>query len=408
MSGAVHAVHLAERVICGAASALAALLLAAACGTGTDGKPVAPPTTPGPAPPPPVVRAVAEVWTWPSDARGYVVGERIWVVLRSSETTKVEGSPRLAIEIGEHVRLADFSPWVEDDFPPERPSWLQRFEYEVGRDDADADGISIQADALDGSDGSLLNAAGMEVKVAIHAVVAKRLDDPAQVAPGEPLGTHRVIGWPELRACTDQRQRALEYSWSYVRLVDEWHPDRPIRFLVDADPIIAGGLRIGRPDFLEAQVLQPLRDMARRLEERLGYAVMESPDAGPGGAGNTVSVSWRDFVYWPPWAEEQCGPLGAPWNAQGDPPAVFLNRPIFDPEAQCWPYERSRRRETIIHELAHTFGMGHAEGYSNYVAEDLAMSRELTAMIGEESDAFLLVEDLDNIGCVFPHPDLPR
>ena len=39
--------------------ALAALLLAAACGTGTDGKPVAPPTTPEPPAGPPTVRAVA-------------------------------------------------------------------------------------------------------------------------------------------------------------------------------------------------------------------------------------------------------------------------------------------------------------------------------------------------------------
>ena len=50
--------------------ALAALLLAAGCGPGTDGKPVAPPTAPEPpAPPPtrpPVVRMVAEVWAQPS------------------------------------------------------------------------------------------------------------------------------------------------------------------------------------------------------------------------------------------------------------------------------------------------------------------------------------------------------
>ena len=42
------------------------------------------------------------------------------------------------------------------------------------------------------------------------------------------------------------------------------------------------------------------------------------------------------------------------------------------------------------------------------VPEDLAISEPLT--LGPESarDYFLLVEDLDNIGCVFPHPDFPR
>ena len=36
------------------------------------------------------------------------------------------------------------------------------------------------------------------------------------------------------------------------------------------------------------------------------------------------------------------------------------------------------------------------------------MSVPLTRIIGGDSDNFLMIEDLDNLGCVFPHPDFPR
>ena len=208
--------------------ALAALLLAAACGTGTDGKPVAPPTTPEPPAGPPTVQAVAALWSKPAIGDGYSVGERIRVVLDFElHTTTVEGSPRLAIQIGEHVRLADFSPWVEDDFPPERPSRLQRFEYWVGLLDQDQDGISIEADALDFSDGAIRGRGGGEIQVEIRAVNPQSRGHNL-ARPGDALDTHRVIGPPEPRVCTDERQRALE---RYTRpvLLDEWD-GTPFRF----------------------------------------------------------------------------------------------------------------------------------------------------------------------------------
>ena len=186
--------------------ALAALLLAAACGTGTDGKPVAP-TTPAPPAGPPTVRAVAELWSEPAADDGYSVDERIRVVLDfESQTTTVEGSPRLAIQIGEHVRLADFSPWVEDDFLPEWPSRLQRFEYRLGPLDQDQDGISIEADALDFSDGAIRDREGGEIRVEIRAVDPHGLGRNL-ARPGEALDTHRVIGPPEPRVCTDERSK---------------------------------------------------------------------------------------------------------------------------------------------------------------------------------------------------------
>ncbi len=232
--------------------------------------------------------------------------------------------------------------------------------------------------------------------------------DGQPVAPTAPRTAPEPAGPPPPAVCEDQRDRALAYSWAHTQVVHEWDPDRPIRFDVDAGPIIAGGLRIGRPNFLEEEVMQPLRDMARRLKERLGYSLME-PDAPPGDDSRTVTVQWRDGIWSPGWGSEICpAHVGSPWNAQGTPPAVFLNRHIFDPEVTCDPYAYSRDNEFIIHELTHVFGMGHSEVTVGFVPEDLAMSNPLTVMDGGESDYFLTLADVDNIGCVFPHPDLPR
>ena len=194
---------------------VALLLVAAGCGTGTDGKPVAPPTTPAPAPEPPppapTLRAVAQILSEPSGLEGYYGGDVIVVLVDFDSRTNVtvEGSPRLGIDIGEHVRFADFRPWP--DWP--RPRWGQRFRYEVAFDDLDADGIAIQADAIDFSDGAFVTEAGVEVEVEIRAVTPKHLDEsPSQVDPGEPLAAHAVIGRPDPRVCTTERETALGFG----------------------------------------------------------------------------------------------------------------------------------------------------------------------------------------------------
>ncbi len=343
---------------------LAALLLAAACGTGTDGKPVAPPTTPEPAPAPappgiPIVR-LAE--------RG--PGFLVW------EWDPVEGATGYQVVVS-----------LDDTPASERPpaEFTEDTTFRVG-------GIE----------------AGVPMRIYVRAI--------RETAGGQAEGSwsQYVVSWTNddlrpLMACTDQRERALIFRSGEPQVVREWQPDRPIRFRVDAGPIIEGGLRIVRPNFLEEEILGPLRDMARRLEERLGYPVMD-PDALPGGNDYTVTVRWRDHVWSPGWGEPQCpGHVGSPWNAQASPPATFMNRYFFDPEITCGGYVGHRDSETIIHELGHVFGMDHDPRVDEHTPPgSLAMSDPLTRIIGGDSDAFLLVEDLDNIGCVFPHPDFPR
>ena len=250
------------------------VLLGAACGSGTDGKPVVPPTTPAspappPAPPPPAPTVEAVIWLYAGSVEGYYVGERIRIVVEFEETTTVKGSPRLALQIGDRSRLADFSPWIEDDFPPERPSFLQRFDYEVRADDEDADGISIRADALDFSEGAFLNTAGVEIEVKITAVSPER-DSPNAVEPGEALNAHRVLGQPEPRICTDERERALNHS----RFINEWvgSPFRVDMVRNFPDPVTDADL---------VDLLDAVAHLDGKIQRQLGYRILEMGDVIP-------------------------------------------------------------------------------------------------------------------------------
>ena len=108
----------------------------------------------------------------PGTPDGFTVGEGVVILVDfdSRRNVSVEGNPRLAIEIGEHVRLADFLPWP--DWPPGRPQRGQQFEYRVRPDDLDVDGISIKADARDFSEGAFVSEEGVEITVDIRAVTS--------------------------------------------------------------------------------------------------------------------------------------------------------------------------------------------------------------------------------------------
>lgn len=342
-------------------ASIAWLIAAAGCGTGNDREPVAVPTMP--APPPPLNAPEAPTGVRVSDrGQNFVV----WTWDPVEGATAYEGHAFLESE----------------------PDDVTRFQTR---------GLTYRYEGL---------RAGELASLALRAVretPAGRVHGPW--AERSSVYTLQPTPGP-LAACGDQRDQALAYSFSgFPLVVQEWKPGRPIRFRVDAAAIIAGSMRIGQPEFLEDEVLQPLRDMARRLEERLGYPVMASPDAGPGGADHTVTVQWRNVVYGAGWARN-CPDIGTPWNAQASPPAVFMNRHIFDPDIACPYFTLHRDNHTIVHELAHVFGMVH---WGTYVGPHyLAMSKSLTRMVDGESEVFLKVEDLDNLGCVFPHPDFPR
>ena len=384
------------------------LLLGAACGTGTNGKPVAPTSPapesappPAPTPPPPTFEAV--VWLYADSAEGYYVGDWIRAVVESEQPTTVEGSPRLAIEIGEHVRLADFSPWVEDDFPPERPSFLQRFEYQVQADDEDADGISIAADALDFSDGAILSAAGVEIEVEITAAAPER-NSPNPVQPGEPLDTHRVIGQPEPRACTDERERALAFHGGPVP-VREW----------DGTPFRVDMIR-NFPDFVtEADLVDLLAAVGLvddKIEAQLGYRIVEMGDVIP--VPNGLPEGWntdeRRHRRTCPLPRERGQIQGFYMDGEnhGSPRAgAQANSACSDfcylrPGMERWREGREYDGVTL-HEIFHLLGFNHdlEVDPSSRGLGGVSMSKRLTRASGPDAEV-VLWSDIDALRCIFP------
>ncbi len=393
--------------------ALVALVIvaAASCGGGTDSKPVAPPTAPQAAPErppePPTVRAVVWVLSEPSDPGGYYTGEKIRVIADFEQPVSVVDSPRLAIEIGEHRRLADFLPWWEDNWPPERPSWRQRFEYEVGPDDADADGITIPPDAFDFSEGALLNRAGREVEIQISAIGPEH--SPSNpLDPGKDLVSHPVIGTAEPRACTDERERAENHS----RFVREW--DR-VPFRVD--------MIRNFPDVVTdadvVQLLEPVGLLADKIEEQIGYRIVEMgevipvPKGAPPGwnedeqefrrtcplprdSGQIQGFYMDDVNHGNPSTEGQansaCGsfsymaPLMVSWPCQGC--EVTGNGSDLD--------------GLTLHELFHVLGFVHFDDYDFLARGDgVPMSVPLTWTQGRGADSALW-PDIDLLRCIFP------
>ena len=346
----------------------------------------------------------------PSAPAGYHAGEKIVLIAVFAEPVSVTGSPRLAIEIGEHVRLATFSPWIEDDWPPARPSFNQRFEYEVAPDDADRDGISVSADAFDFSEGAFRNQADVEIEVEIYAVAPVR-DSPDPVNPGEPLDIHRVMGTPQPRACTNERQFALNFS-SFVR---EW----------DGTPFRVDMIR-NFPDVANEADLVELLDavglLADKIEDQLGYRILEMGDVIPVPEG--MRPGWNE--------DEQRFRRTCPLpRDRGQIHGFYMDdvnhgSPEADAQANCgssfsylqpfltyWPCRGCEDDRTpppynhfvdgvTHHEIFHVLGYIHTEDYDpDTTTVGVPMSWSLRGAQAPDAEAVLWA-DIDLLRCVFP------
>lgn len=241
----------------------------------------------GPPPPPPQeVEAVAQIVSRPSHPDGYITGERIIIVVESEEAASAEGLPRIKIAIGDYDRFADFQPAPEDDWLPERPSRRWRFEYTVAGDDLDQDGISLSATALMYRATFLVD--GSPVSVVITAVVSGDVSsDHVRAQPGENLFSHRITRPREPRVCTDERELATNFS----AFAAEWDG---IPFRVDMvrnfpDSVTEADVR---------DVFDVVGLLAERLEDQLGYPVIEPGDLIPVPAGTPQGWDRRPPVTW--------------------------------------------------------------------------------------------------------------
>ena len=100
-----------------------------------------------------------------SPARGdtYELGETVEVLVEFDGAVKATGNPQVALTIGKDTRLATFSGWGRDSL---------YFDYSVEEDDRDEDGISIPANALVFSGGTITAADGTTHADLAHPAVA--------------------------------------------------------------------------------------------------------------------------------------------------------------------------------------------------------------------------------------------
>ncbi len=360
-------------------------IVAAACGGGTDGQPVPPPMTPAPLSPETPARSVgAQVWL--RTGGGYYAGDKIVLQAFFEERVSVRGVPRLAIEVGDHVRLASYSPWVEEEIPPEQPFVRQRFAYEVVPEDDDRDGISIAADAFDFSHGALLDRAGLELEVEIHSVGAW-LFSPDPVSPGEALWSHYVTGTPRPRVCTNERERALSYNADSVLgppvLIEEWNGTP---FLFYFTPGYTEDDRQAAEHSLDL-----VEDFSERVKDQLGYSILEV-------GGWIENVEWSD-------EERDCS-----WRIARQITGIMDTETVARvgtgyARPKCALYlEWAGALEQgfgTVHELYHLFGFAHHPESSKPEparARGVSMSHRLTDG-GEHSATY---DDIDALRCIFP------
>ena len=197
-----------------------------------------------------------------------------------------EGLPRIRIAIGGYNRFADFQPAPADDWLPERPSRRWRFEYTVAGDDLDQDGISLSAAAVQCCASFLVD--GSPVAVVIRAVVSGDVSgDHVWAQPSENLFSHRITRPREPRVCADERELATNFS----AFAAEW----------DGSPFRVDMVRnfpnsVTKADVREVFDLVGL--LAERLEDQLGYPVIEPGELIPVPAGAPQSWDRMHPVTW--------------------------------------------------------------------------------------------------------------
>ena len=355
--------------------------------------------------------AWATVLWGPAIPPAYTVGETIQVsVSVDGLLTTVEGNPRLAIEIGGHVRLADFMPWVKRGILPNEPFGHQQFWYEVTLDDEDADGIAIHADALDFSEGSMFTEAGVEIAAAeIRGVTPDAFNRDVSVDPGEPMDLHRVMGTPAPRACANERRYAANFS-SFVR---EWD-GTPFRVdMIDNFPD-----HVTEADLLD--LLDAVGFLADKIEDQLGYRILEMGDVVP--VPNGMRAGWNEGPNL-----SLCGLPREPGQIHAFyTDHTLRSSPETDAWAHCsssisylqpfltyWPCQGCEDERTpppyghftdgvTLHEIFHVLGYIHTEDYEhNQTTRGVPMSWALRGAWGPEADA-VLYSDIDLLRCIFP------
>ena len=432
------------------------LLVAAACGTGTDGTPVAPPTTPAPRPAPPapapeptpvtgvkVVESgpdfVVLAWDPIPDATRYQIlvdqnesGE--WDEHYSSEPSfRLEGlEPGAFMRIVVRVREIAGVPvsWPPSDpvlFPESWPVHVTGIHAaEVGPDfvlwawdplpGAHKYQARIYPDAgyewyaeTDIREPMLL-LDGLEPASAVKITV-RAIGDSPEGSVAWPWSAYFVAETlpPALRQCADERRRAIRFS----EFVLEWD-GTPFRVdMID-----------NFPDYVTVDALAAMLGavglLADKIEDQLGYRVLEMGEVVPVPAGlppdwNKDPRAYRRNCWLPRDRGQIYGfyldgiyDSNPRAGAQAHPPcgAFTYLQPgverLLDTDTGQWPCaDRGCSFDGgTMHEMFHVLGYRHID--DDDPDRGIAMSRALDDSTGIPGAQSVTWADMDALRCIFP------
>jgi len=213
----------------------------------------------------------------------------------------------------------------------------------------------------------------------------------------------------EVLICSDERERAGNFS---RLLVHEWD-GTPFRVdMVDTFPDEA------MPRIAE-RLLEPVEDLADRIEDQLGYRILEGGEVLPPPPG------------WPP-TERQLSEWRCPPREPGQIQGLYVDRSVGGTDGSAWlPCVAFRYHPAAVtngglvnpgartgydafvdgvtfHEIFHVLGFTHPEDVEMLSRGiGVPMSYPLRWTLYPDADS-VFRQDIDALGCVFPHPDFPR
>ena len=271
--------------------------------------------------PPSLLQARVSIYSVPSYySLTYTEGMWIRLAAEFDEPVRVVENPRIAIQIGATTRYADATPdeayRYSGPYYAERKDTLLRFDYLIQADDRDPDGIRIEWDAFDFTEGAITDRDGTEIRVDITSITPAEHFDTGGInprrrwaatrEPGLDIPEHPAAGRPPPRVCTDERRRALSATPSRGPiLVKEWD-GTPFTFYFSTNFRTVNGMPSHLQDEAE-RVLAAAERLADRIEEQNGYPLFEvagfldDPRARYPSVGR--GCSWREpgqivAFYW--------------------------------------------------------------------------------------------------------------
>ena len=300
------------------------------------------------------------------------------------------GSPLLKLGIGEDIRDAELDEEASD-------GAFVVFRYTVTLEDRDEDGISIGADALDASNGTIRNANGVDANVDVgdHAIADE--------------GEHLVLGAPPEQVCTNERSLALRHTRVVVR---EWN-GTPFR--VD---LVRNFPDIVTEDYLRGE-LEAIGRLGDQIEAQLGYRIIEQGDLieVPGGARE----GWdQDFDrYWmndllPRERRQLIGFYlnddNRSWEGDGSPMSGHIccgttsyNRRFFRaPHWTEWTGANSPNGEAIVHEVFHLLGFKHYYDQHELIGVQMSPGGLDRPWVTGSPIYHATWTDIENLRCIFP------